>query len=675
MREGRWWLALCLAVGCGAEAGSPAETDASTSEGTSGGTPSSAGVDASGVTTAPSTSGSSSEETGADSSGTTGDPPPPPLDPDCAPGDDPPPADALYVDPVRGDDGNPGSLEAPMRTLAHAFGTLTPGDTLVLRGGDYFETDLALDVMATADAPVVVRGYPGEQARIDGSLAEFRAPGNAAWEVADASIDLYSSVGTDYGDDIYGGKLPSGGDLYNLTVYTDDDTDGYASLTATTQAVSTGPRYVGPGLYNQGGRLFVRLQPLDAQTLHGRGFDIPADPDPRNEGLFISGESALLNISGSHIQLRDLELAYGRFGVQATSGAHHLRMDRVHVNVPTVGVLLREGVHDVHIDCMDMEGSFPPWVAWTDLKGGDGQSIPAGHWSMRTAGVSGDDLASVEVSRSMFRGVFDGGVMSGDDLHLHHNTYDPVLDDMLQLGSDSSRVELDHNWVVGAGPSHYGRGDAEEPGTKYVHHNVLQSDVALLWGKHDPMGILRPNYSGWLGQVPFPAHTSAEIGMGDPWKIYANTIFYDGGGRSGGCGIAQWTDTNSTGVAHEVYNNVLVETGGGVLIDGMSTQDGYQIYDGNLYHRAVASDAPLWADVDGSEDFATLAEFLASPSFVDSQAMVEGGWESNGVEADPLLDADLAPAADGPAADGAIELPAEFPGERHPHRGALAPAR
>src|SRR5262245_51889094 len=44
-----------------------------------------------------------------------------------------------FVDARQGDDLAPGTQQAPWHTLRHACRQLTPGDTLYLRGGTYFE--------------------------------------------------------------------------------------------------------------------------------------------------------------------------------------------------------------------------------------------------------------------------------------------------------------------------------------------------------------------------------------------------------------------------------------------------------------------------------------------------------------------------------------------------------
>jgi parallel beta-helix repeat protein len=85
------------------------------------------------------------------------------------PGPTPPPAvagDAVYVSPS-GSDSNPGTADAPWRTLQHAFGRLAPGSTLYLRAGTYPDW-VTESVSGTQSAPITVTAYPGEQPVVTG---------------------------------------------------------------------------------------------------------------------------------------------------------------------------------------------------------------------------------------------------------------------------------------------------------------------------------------------------------------------------------------------------------------------------------------------------------------------------------------------------------------------------
>lgn len=87
-------------------------------------------------------------------------PPPPPAPAPASAGG------AAYVSPD-GSDSNPGTADAPWRTLQHAFGRLAPGSTLYLRAGTYPDW-VTESVSGTESAPITITAYPGEQPVITG---------------------------------------------------------------------------------------------------------------------------------------------------------------------------------------------------------------------------------------------------------------------------------------------------------------------------------------------------------------------------------------------------------------------------------------------------------------------------------------------------------------------------
>ncbi len=165
MRIARWigagsismWLGC---VGPGTETGTAAETAASTGDGASTGAPATAtGGDPTAPTTGGPTSGgattggdgSSSTSAGTTEGGaTTGGEPPRP---------------AIYVSPA-GDDADPGTKDAPVRTFAHALELWSAGWEIRALGGVFHE-QLAIDLEGTAADPVIVLADDGAAPVID----------------------------------------------------------------------------------------------------------------------------------------------------------------------------------------------------------------------------------------------------------------------------------------------------------------------------------------------------------------------------------------------------------------------------------------------------------------------------------------------------------------------------
>ena len=83
------------------------------------------------------------------------------------------PIRVFYVSPS-GSDGSPGTLTEPFRTLKKGTSVLRAGDLLYLRAGTYQEW-LRITSSGTASQPIMVSGFPGETAVVDG--ADYTIPG------------------------------------------------------------------------------------------------------------------------------------------------------------------------------------------------------------------------------------------------------------------------------------------------------------------------------------------------------------------------------------------------------------------------------------------------------------------------------------------------------------------
>ncbi|GAB4422699.1 MAG: hypothetical protein OHK0039_38880 [Bacteroidia bacterium] len=78
-------------------------------------------------------------------------------------------AKTVYVSPS-GNDQNPGTQQAPMRTLAQALQAAGTSGHIILAAGTYREGNINVPISGTADAPVIIEGMGEEQTFIRGSL-------------------------------------------------------------------------------------------------------------------------------------------------------------------------------------------------------------------------------------------------------------------------------------------------------------------------------------------------------------------------------------------------------------------------------------------------------------------------------------------------------------------------
>jgi hypothetical protein len=84
---------------------------------------------------------------------------------------------SFYV-ATTGDDSNPGTLEAPWRTIQHAADTARAGSTVYVRGGIYEEVVSVKASGNASDGFITFRSYPGETAVLD--AAHFTPSGRSA---------------------------------------------------------------------------------------------------------------------------------------------------------------------------------------------------------------------------------------------------------------------------------------------------------------------------------------------------------------------------------------------------------------------------------------------------------------------------------------------------------------
>jgi Right handed beta helix region/Protein of unknown function (DUF1565) len=98
-------------------------------------------------------------------------PTPPSPTPNPPPAPTPPPSvTADFVVALDGNDTNPGTATQPFRTIQRAANTVKAGQTVLVRGGVYFERRLHLRSLGTASTPITFKAAPNERVVIDHGL-------------------------------------------------------------------------------------------------------------------------------------------------------------------------------------------------------------------------------------------------------------------------------------------------------------------------------------------------------------------------------------------------------------------------------------------------------------------------------------------------------------------------
>ncbi len=85
-----------------------------------------------------------------------------------------PVACSLYV-ATSGNDGNPGTLASPKRTLTNASSAASAGQTVCVRGGTYAHERVTVTKGGTSGSPITLRNYPGETVVYDGQTDTVNA--------------------------------------------------------------------------------------------------------------------------------------------------------------------------------------------------------------------------------------------------------------------------------------------------------------------------------------------------------------------------------------------------------------------------------------------------------------------------------------------------------------------
>lgn len=554
------------------------------------------------------------------------------------------PGNARFVDVKTGSDEGSGQENHPWRTLAHAVKQLRPGDTLYLRAGTYFE-QLYLGMQGRADAPIIIRSYPGEQAIIDGSLPEFAQSPEKQWEPCkDGAAGEYRTtkpwpnlrdvIGY-FGDSQVGLQTYWHRQDLQATSETFTGTGGKGAADK-----DVDPIYLGPGVFydRQTGHIHCRLAhtKLPEPLVNYRG-----ETDPRKLPLTLAPyrSTPLFCDQAEHVQLQDLVIRGGGYVTVLMEQAKHISLDNVTIFAGAYGIRALSASHLTLTNC-GVHGSLAPWTFRSDASKRDYPGRPhrnlsrlnthalievdAGRESSVWAYPQNDHW---KISHCHFTDSHDGVYLGAIHCEFHHNLIENMQDDGIYLSPMYQRHKLD-----GTDPQ------------IVIHHNVFrQLLTALAFGgnepnTHDQIYVYRnvfdmrlPINAGRMSETRAePSLTTGKL-IGDhgspPWStltIAHNTIIA-GGSRdalmAAGAGATPERPKR-------VFNNLFFHTERlpAYFVPAAGTN---LISDGNL----------LWSpSVDEKTAAAIFKKWQASPSMAENKKLYEAGSESHSLVADPNLD-------------------------------------
>ncbi len=472
-----------------------------------------------------------------------------------------------------------GSKHSPWKRIGEAVEHLMPGDTLFLRGGVYYESDIEIRLVGRPVAKIVIASYPGEQAQIVAGRDLAVDKKNRRWELVDANKGIYRSAQR-YASEPAGWLVDTDTLLWKYESYRE-----FA-------APQDSGRYCGPGVTTSRGQLYIRLQ------LHSR--DVPFVEEMRRppmlQGLdpnrlsirLIEGESAIAIDDSRHIELRNIRIHGGlTSGIQLEGQTQHVSIRDCELRFNVYGIVVGEGCSDIEVSDCRIRNGFPEWGRWGDVKIGDPPPLEA----YNACAVTIMGASDVSVVRNRFESCFQAISVEESSFRIADNLFDRSHEGVLLTAS--SQGEIAHNilWHVLESFSLVGEDSSTRIGQVFIHHNVVDLSQNRPVERRGNFGLFeRETTSGWDALGDHDCNESCEASR---FYIYNNTFI--GGSESGEEGWhCEGTPLRSKYPEHVEYNNIFVSLGKSDLRPQIRNAQGNVIWSaGSLLENVEPDDLVL----------------------------------------------------------------------------------
>jgi hypothetical protein len=560
-------------------------------------------------------------------------------------------AGQFYVSSSGSDDQNDGSISSPWATISYGVSQLSAGDILNINAGIYRENYIGVKYSNCDD--VKLQAIGGE-VKITNDIEAFNDVATGDWILYDANKKIYRSqlsytgaTGNNYAF----GFFQHAGKNYKLVPY--------SSWNAFTSATDTEGGYIGPGTFydvegsdgiQQAGIIYIRLAYTEQMT--ELGLD-NVDQNPDNLKIYLSVDPPFLQIwKACNVTIDGLTLINGKITI---GGSDLLPSPNTVISNCTIkgfyaasgngAITIGNAAGNCTLDHISTTDNFPEWICWEDVK-----TFSSNYSLMNTSiRLACNDLA---IRECYIKNAHDGiwATAGGLDWNIHHNIFENIQDDAIQLGSDTARINIHHNAFLNCGTSvskhaYAGIPDNPDPGQKFIHHNLIDTQKPRYWFRRKLDGTFGGgDTSGRLCIEAFGQHSFLEAGIfKDPRKVYNNTVL------SGTTVAAGRYGSNMAGVQttykHEVYNNIMyVNVPSGLTGYMEKAQDESDpanhstVYDGNCHYFIGTQTDPnsLYLPY-------MLTGLPVISDFQDLKYHSNYTWENNGGWINPDFDNDNVP--------------------------------
>jgi hypothetical protein len=391
----------------------------------------------------------------------------------------------IYASPF-GNDDNPGTFALPKRTVAGGLAALPKkgGGRLHLRGGTYVENVVVSGYSGLSWRPLVIRSHPGEEASIDGTVAEFREAGNQEWTPVPGQPDefmsnaIYPQTKTD--DDaekVNRGSFMDRVPYTRLVTYSrledlravgttfdkewtgvgpevvpcakpaepDEDAD-----TADDQPLGRRPWvYMGPGIYFNAVSRKVHIRLSHTSNDIDELADYDGETDPRNLRLALSAheDTALTVANSANVKITDVMLRFGGESTVRVRNSKDVVFDHVRIMAASRGIRLGEVNTNTVFQHCEVRGGWPTWLFRSDRKDEycfleNGESVP-NELGKHTSSVILSGVGANTGTQVHHCEFIDGHdlYMFGTGMRFHHNWVHNFNDDALVLNAVSPTAD------------------------------------------------------------------------------------------------------------------------------------------------------------------------------------------------------------------------------------------